>query len=51
MFFYFAHEGKLQITPLVIDNYQKKRLTIKLPSDSIPIFNIVDNMLVVHLKN
>ena len=24
---------------------------IKLPSDSIPHFNVVDNMLVVHLRN
>jgi hypothetical protein len=50
MFFYYSNEGKLQLTPLV-ESLDKKEVTIKLPSDSLPSFNIVDNMLVVHLKN
>lgn len=49
MFFYYANEGKLQLTPL--DVSEKKQVIIKLPSDSPPSFNIFDNMLTVHLQN
>lgn len=49
LFFYYSNEGKLQLTPLI--ESEKKQVTIKLPSDSLPSLNIFDNMLVVHLKN
>jgi hypothetical protein len=45
-----ASEGKLKLVP-VDEHGLKKPVTIKLPSDSLPLFNIVDNMLAVHLKN
>lgn len=50
MFFYYANEGKLQLTPLS-EGSEKKQIIIKLPSDSPPSFNIFDNMLTVHLQN
>lgn len=50
IFFYSSSEGKLQLIPL-LEGSEKKQVTIKLPSDSLPSFNVVDNMLVVHLKN
>ena len=48
--FYMAGEGKLKLTP-IDEAFVHKPIIIKLPSDSVPIFNIVDNMLAVHLKN
>lgn len=45
-----ASEGKLTLTPIE-DQGTRKSVTIKLPSDSLPLFNIADNMLAVHLKN
>jgi hypothetical protein len=45
-----ASEGKLKLTP-IDETLSHKAITIKLPSDSVPIFNIIDNMLAVHLKN
>lgn len=48
--FYMASEGKLKLTP-IDDSCTHKVIVIKLPSDCLPIFNIVDNMLAVHLKN
>ena len=45
-----SNEGKLRLTPLD-ETLTHKPVVIKLPSDSMPIFNIIDNMLAVHLKN
>ncbi|CAM6005794.1 unnamed protein product [Sphagnum balticum] len=50
MAFYYPDEGKLKLTPM-LEQSDKKEVTIKLPSDSLPKFNVVDNMLVIHLKN
>jgi hypothetical protein len=50
LFFYYSNKGKLQLTPLG-EATERRQLTIKLPSDSPPSFNVYDNMLVVHLKN
>lgn len=49
LLFYYANEGKLQLTPLVEGD--RKQVIIKLPSDSLPSLSVVDNMLVVHLRN
>jgi len=35
----------------MLENSDKKDITVKLPSDAVTSFNVVDNMLVVHLKN
>ena len=49
LIFYFANEGKLQLTPLM-ETHERKQLTIKIPSDNPPSLSIYDNMLAVHLK-
>ena len=46
---YFSNEGKLKLYPIAEE--PEKEISIKLPSDSVPIFHVVDNMLVIHLKN
>ena len=48
---YFANEGKLRLYPIVEDYSGDREIIIKLPSDSIPLFNVVDNMLVINLSN
>lgn len=50
LIFYYGNEGKLRLYP-ISEEIPDKPLMIKLPSDSIPHFNIIDNMLIVHLKN
>ena len=48
---YFGNEGKLRLYPITEDYSHEKEVTIKLPSDSVPFFNVVDNMLVINLRN
>ena len=48
LIFFFAEQGLLKF--FSIFDEKEKDVIQKLPSDSIPDFNVVDNMLVVHLK-
>lgn len=50
--FYFGNEGKLKLVAISEEqDKESKEISIKLPSDCLPSFVVVDNMLIIHMKN